>query len=216
MKNAHYPLELPPLYFPETALEPTISAQTMGFHHGKHFQKYVDSLNAALEGHPEYHDTCLEQLICQLDSLPQALQTPVRHNGGGCFNHDFYFRGLSPRPTEPQGALLEEIQKDFGSFETMQKELMAASVAVFGSGWGWLCYDKHRGTLRVVTTKNQDTPYEQKLYPIVAVDVWEHAYYLDYQNRRPDYVQAVLRHIDWEHASGIFRNLVDGGVDTPF
>ena len=91
MKNAHYPFELPPLYFPETALEPTISAQTMGFHHGKHFQKYVDSLNAALEGHPEYHDTCLEQLICQLDSLPQALQTPVRHNGGGASTTIFIF-----------------------------------------------------------------------------------------------------------------------------
>ena len=99
----------------------------------------------------------------------------------------------------------------------MQKELMAASVAVFGSGWGWLCYDKHRGTLRVVTTKNQDTPYEQKLYPIVAVDVWEHAYYLDYTEPPPRLCAGCsCGHMDWEHASGIFRNLVDGGVDTPF
>lgn len=216
MKNMHYPFELPPLYYAPAALEPAISAETIGFHHGKHFQKYVDTLNAVLEPFGEYHETCLEQLICQLDSLPPAIRTAVRNNGGGCFNHDFYFRGLSPKPSEPHGALMAAIKEHFGSFEAMKKELAEQSIGVFGSGWGWLCYDKNSGELRITTTMNQDTPYQQKLYPIVAVDVWEHAYYLDYQNKRADYVQNLIGHIDWEHADGIYRNLIDGGVDTPF
>ena len=198
MKNMRYPFQLPPLYFPPAALEPYISAQTMELHHGKHFRNYVDSLNALLEPYSQYHDTCLEQLICQWDSLPADIRTAARNNGGGCFNHDFYFRGLSPKPSEPQGAFLEAIRRDFGS------------------GWGWLCYDKSVNSLCIIATSNQDTPYRQQLYPVVAVDVWEHAYYLDYQNKRADYVDTLISHIDWEHAGGIYRNLIDGGVDTPF
>lgn len=216
MKNAHYPFELPQLYFPENALEPAISGQTISFHHGKHFAKYVENLNAILAKFPEYQETCLEQLMCQLDSLPQAIQIGVRNNGGGCLNHDIYFRGLSPKPSTPTGALLDAINQHFGSYEEMKQQLANESIGVFGSGWGWLCYDPKAARLCITGTANQDTPYEKKLYPIVAVDVWEHAYYLDYQNRRPDYVGQMLAHVDWEHACGIYRNIIDGGVDTPF
>lgn len=216
MKNMHYPFQLPPLYFPPSALEPYISAQTMELHHGKHFRNYVEKLNALLEPYGQYHDTCLEQLICQWDSLPADIRTAARNNGGGCFNHDFYFRGLSAKPSKPQGPFLEAIRQDFGSFDQMKRRLAETSVGVFGSGWGWLCYDKNVNSLCIIATSNQDTPYRQQLYPIVAIDVWEHAYYLDYQNKRADYVDTLIGHIDWEHAGGIYRNLIDGGVDTPF
>lgn len=193
----NYPYSLPQLGYSYDALEPYIDAQTMEIHHTKHHQKYVDELNKALEGYKHLYNVRLDELLVGLGDLPADIQTAVRNNGGGHINHSFFWEILKKGGTKPQGTVLDAINKRFQSFESFQQQFNEAAKKVFGSGWAWLCADQI-GSLHVITTSNQDAPHMQALYPIIGLDVWEHAYYLKYQNRRPDYITAWWNVLNWE------------------
>lgn len=183
--NEHYPFVNPPLPYPYNALEPYIDEKTMMLHHDRHLQTYVDNLNNILKDYPEYQSLSLEQLLAYTDSFPEEIQTPVKNNAGGVFNHIFFFSKLwnTCLPHE----LLGHILHTFGSFEAFQKQFTAAALSVFGSGYAWLIIDR-TGELSIITTKNQDTPVSLGLYPVLNLDVWEHAYYLKHYNLRADYI----------------------------
>ena len=199
MKNS-YPFELLALPYAHDYLEPYIDKQTMEIHHGKHVQAYVDNLNNALKDHIGYHSWSLEKLLFNLSSLPQALQGPVRNNGGGVFNHNFFF-AIMTKDGSPlkDGPLKQAIDRDFSSIENLQSELKQAGLTQFGSGWAWLLSDKE-GNLSVAKTPNQDTKIDTNLTPILNLDVWEHAYYLLRQNRRPEYIDNWFKVINWQVA----------------
>ena len=187
--------EVPPLPYAEDALEPHIDAQTMSIHHDKHHQQYVDKLNAALEG-TEHADSSIEDIIANLDAIPEDKRTAVRNNGGGHYNHSLFWRAMSPDGGgAPDGALASAIDDAFGSFDDFKEQFEAAGVAQFGSGWAWLVYAN--GALEIMSTANQDSPLSAGALPLVGNDVWEHAYYLKYQNRRPEYLQAWWNTVDW-------------------
>lgn len=193
---------LPPLGYAFDALEPHIDARTLEIHHDKHHQTYVTNLNKAVEG-TEYADTDIHELIANLASLPTDIQTAVRNNGGGHLNHSFFWVLLTPGgATEPTGALADAITAAFGSFDEFKTKFEAASAARFGSGWGWLVKDGD--ALAIVSTPNQDSPVSDGQMPIIGVDVWEHAYYLKYQNRRPEYLKAIWNVINWDVAAENF------------
>ena len=180
---------LPPLPYAYNALEPHIDEQTMRIHHDKHHDTYVKNLNAALEPHSDLQKKSLEELLRGLESLPEAIRTPVRNNGGGHANHTMFWETMAPGGAkEPSGALADAIGKAFGGFSQFKEQFAKACIGRFGSGWGWLVADK--GSLAIESTPNQDTPIMSGKTPILGCDVWEHAYYLKYQNRRPDYVTA--------------------------
>jgi superoxide dismutase, Fe-Mn family len=191
--------ELPALPYAHDALEPHIDAQTMEIHHGKHHQTYVTKLNAALEGKPELESKSLCELLGDLDALPEDIRGAVRNNGGGHANHSFFWKILGPNAGgTPTGALADDINATFGSFEAFQEKLEAAGATRFGSGWAWLYVNKE-GKLEVGSSPNQDSPMiEGKGRAILGVDVWEHAYYLKYQNRRPDYLKAFWNVVNWD------------------
>jgi Fe-Mn family superoxide dismutase len=190
--------KLPPLPYAYNALEPYIDAQTMEIHHNKHHQKYVDELNATIKAHPELEKKSLEQLLTNLDAVPEAARTSIRHNGGGHYNHSFFWLVMAPAQNqEPTGKLKEAIEKEFGSIKELKEKFNAAAKKVFGSGWAWLCIDQS-GKLSITTSSNQDTPISEGLTPILGLDVWEHAYYLKYQNKRPDYIDAWWHVVNWE------------------
>jgi Fe-Mn family superoxide dismutase len=192
-----YPFELPDLGYPHDALEPHIDARTMEIHHGKHHAGYTSKLNAALEGHPDLHGKSAEELIANLDALPEGIRGAVRNNGGGYVNHTLFWDVMSPGgAAEPSGELASALDSTFGSFDAFKEKLEAAAGGQFGSGWGWLAVDGN-GKLSVLSTPNQDSPHMQGLTPILGVDVWEHAYYLKYQNRRPDYLTAWWNVVNW-------------------
>jgi len=192
-----YKYELPKLPYPYNALEPYIDEETMVFHHDKHHGTYVNNLNAALEGYPELQERSLEDILTNLGSLPAAVQTAVRNNGGGHYNHTLFWDSMGPNGGgKPGGLLLERIDRDFGSFDNFKETLSKAALTRFGSGWAWLVEDAE-GKLSVVSTANQDTPLAEGLNPLLLLDVWEHAYYLKYQNRRADYVSAWWNVINW-------------------
>lgn len=189
--------ELPELGYPKDSLEPHIDAKTMEIHHGKHHQGYVNKLNAALEGHDDLARKSLPELLGSLSSVPESIQTAVRNNGGGHANHSLFFAHLSPNGGgSPSGDLGEAIKSTFGSFDKFKEEFSNAATGRFGSGWAFLAVKKD-GTLFVTSTPNQDTPLMDGHTPILGLDVWEHAYYLHYQNRRPDYVSAFWNVVDW-------------------
>lgn len=187
---------VPPLPYAFDALEPHIDAQTMEIHHDKHHQAYVDKLNAAVEG-TEWADKSIEEIVANLDSLPDDKKGPVRNNGGGHYNHSLFWESLSGSGGgAPDGELGAAIDEAFGSFDAFKEQFEAAGVGQFGSGWAWLVHDG--SGLRITTTANADLPLRHDAHALLTVDVWEHAYYLDYQNRRPDHVQALLDHlVDW-------------------
>ena len=190
--------ELPPLPYPADALEPHIDARTMEIHHGKHHQTYVNNLNGALEKHPELQSKGLKELLSQVQSLPEDIRTVVRNNGGGHANHTMFWQIMGPNGGgQPQGELALAIESTFGGFDAFKEQLTKAAVGQFGSGWGWLVLDEN-GSLSVKGLPNQDSPYMQNQVPVLGVDVWEHAYYLKYQNRRPDYVAAWWNVVNWE------------------
>jgi len=191
--------ELPALPYAHDALEPHIDAQTMEIHHGKHHQTYVTKLNAALEGKPELESKSLCELLGDLDALPEDIRGAVRNNGGGHANHSFFWKILGPNAGgTPTGDLADDINATFGSFEAFQEKLEAAGATRFGSGWAWL-YVNREGKLEVGSSPNQDSPMiEGKGRAILGVDVWEHAYYLKYQNRRPDYLKAFWNVVNWD------------------
>jgi|SRR5690625_72469 len=197
--------ELPQLPYPANALEPHIDEQTMQIHHGKHHNTYVTNLNNALEGHPDLQNKSVEDLIADLDSVPENIRTAVRNNGGGHANHSLFWQLLSPNGGgEPKGAVADAINSTFGSFDKFKEEFTAAALTRFGSGWAWLVVDK-AGNLKVTSTPNQDSPLMEGETPILGLDVWEHAYYLKYQNRRPDYVGAFWNVVDWDKVNSLYE-----------
>jgi superoxide dismutase, Fe-Mn family len=192
-----YPYKLPDLPYAHDALEPHIDARTMEIHHGKHHQAYTTNLNNALEKHPELQQRPLGELLRDLDAVPEDIRTAVRNNGGGYHNHNLFWQVMSPNGGgEPGGDLGSAIGQAFGSFQDFRQKLTAAATGQFGSGWGWLVASG--GALKVYGTPNQDSPLMKGDTPLLGVDVWEHAYYLHYQNRRPDYLQAWWNVVNWD------------------
>jgi len=193
-----YPFQLPELGYAHDALEPHIDARTMEIHHGKHHAGYTKKLNNALEGHPELHAYPADQLLRGIHSLPADIQTAVRNNGGGYVNHALFWDIMTPGGANaPSGDLATAIDGAFGSFDDFKAKLQGAAGGQFGSGWGWLSVDA-LGRLSCFATPNQDSPLMQGFTPILGVDVWEHAYYLNYQNRRPDYLNAWWNVVNWD------------------
>ena len=190
--------ELPDLPYAFDALEPHIDARTMEIHHDKHHAGYVKKLNAALENHPDLQDQSVEELLRDIESVPESIRTAVRNNGGGHANHSLFWPTMSPNGGgDPSGALADAIGSAFGGADALRDKVNAAAGGQFGSGWGWLVVSG--GDLEVTATPNQDSPLMQGKTPILGIDVWEHAYYLDYENRRPDYVAAFLNHlVNWD------------------
>ena len=187
---------LPPLPYPSDALEPHIDKQTMEIHHGKHHQAYVTNLNAALDKHPELHSKSVEDLIRGINSVPEDIRTAVRNNGGGHSNHSMFWQIMGPNGGgAPTGAIADAINSSFGSFDKLKEQLKAAAVGRFGSGWAWVI--DQGGKLVVESTPNQDNPLRDGKKPVFGIDVWEHAYYLKYQNRRPDYIDAWWNVVNW-------------------
>jgi len=190
--------QLPPLPYDYNALEPHIDEQTMRIHHDRHHQGYVNKLNAALEGHDQLAQLSVEDLLRKLNEVPEKIRTAVRNNGGGHANHTLFWSIMSPDGGgEPSGDLAKAVKDAFGGLETFQEKLSATAAGQFGSGWGWLSVAEG-GKLVVESTPNQDSPLSQGRTPILGVDVWEHAYYLKYQNKRADYIQAWWNTIDWD------------------
>ena len=197
MPSAH---ELPALPYDVAALEPHIDAQTMRIHHGKHHQAYVANLNKALETHPDFRSTSLDQLCRDINKVPEDVRTMVRNNGGGHWNHSRFWTWMAPNAGgAPTGKAGEAIASSFGSFDTFKEEFAKAAVGRFGSGWVWVIKDG--STLSIASTPNQDNPLMDEKTPILGLDVWEHAYYLKYQNRRPDYIGAWWNVVNWVEVS---------------
>jgi superoxide dismutase, Fe-Mn family len=198
--------ELPKLPYQADALEPHIDKATMEIHHGKHHNTYVTKLNAALEQHPNLADKPVEDLISKISDLPQDIRAAVRNNGGGHANHTLFWQIMSPQGGgKPSGSLGDAIEKAWGGFDAFKDAFANAAVGRFGSGWAWLIVDGS-GNLRITSTPNQDTPLMQDVAddpgtPIIGLDVWEHAYYLNYQNRRPDYIEAWWNVVNWDEAN---------------
>jgi Fe-Mn family superoxide dismutase len=189
--------ELPDLPYSHDALEPHIDTQTMQIHHGKHHNAYVTNLNAALEGHADLQAKSIEDLISNLDAVPEAIRGAVRNNGGGHANHSLFWKVMGPgKGGAPSGDLAAAIDASFGSFDAFKEAFAKAGATRFGSGWAWLI--KNGDKLEVTSTPNQDSPIMEGKTPLLGMDVWEHAYYLNYQNRRPDYMLAFFNVIDWD------------------
>ncbi|WP_221643378.1 MULTISPECIES: superoxide dismutase [unclassified Nostoc] len=197
-------IQLPPLAYAYEALEPHIDAKTMQFHHDKHHATYVKNLNAALDKHPELKGKTIEELLQKLDTVPQDIRRTVRNNGGGHVNHSMFWEIMKPKGGgEPTGNIASAINQSFGSFAAFKKQFNEAGASRFGSGWVWLVRNKG-GKLEVTTTANQDSPLSAGKYPILGNDVWEHAYYLNYQNRRADYLDAWWNVVNWDEINKRF------------
>jgi len=192
--------ELPQLPYAYDALEPHIDKETMNIHHTKHHNTYVTNLNNALAGHDDLLSKSVEELIANLDAVPESARTAVRNNGGGHANHSLFWELLSPNGGgNPTGALAEAIDAKFGGFDAFKEEFAKAATTRFGSGWAWLAVNN--GELEVTSTPNQDSPIMEGKTPLLGLDVWEHAYYLNYQNRRPDYIGAFWNVVNWDEVS---------------
>jgi Fe-Mn family superoxide dismutase len=193
-----YPYSLPQLPYPYDALEPYIDKMTMEIHHTKHHQAYINNLNSALEKYPEFHNLELEEILKKLNQLPEEIRTAVRNNGGGHYNHSLFWEIMKPNGGgEPKGKLKEEIERNFGSFEEFKKLFSETAIKHFGSGWAWLVITPDK-KLKVYSILNQDNPLMNGDIPIMGLDVWEHAYYLKYQNRRAEYVEAWWHVVNWD------------------
>ncbi len=199
---------LPDLPYDYGALEPYIDKQTMELHHGKHHQTYVDKLNAAVKGHEEHAPDSIEELIRRLDDVPEDIRTAVRNHGGGHLNHGFFWKVMAPPGEgaggEPSGDLASAINSSFGSFKEFQEKFAAAAAGRFGSGWAWLV--KSGDKIEITSTPNQDSPVSENKTPILGLDVWEHAYYLKYQNRRPEYIDAWWNVVNWQEVERLFSS----------
>ena len=198
------PHSLPPLPYAYNALEPYIDETTMHLHHDKHHQAYTDNLNAALAKHPEWDNKPVEEVLRSIGKVPEDIRTAVRNNGGGYVNHDMFWKIMAPQAGgAPTGKIAAAIQSAFGDFANFQAQFNDAGAKRFGSGWVWLVSNK--GKLEVISTANQDSPLMDGLYPIMGNDVWEHAYYLKYQNRRPEYLKAWWNVVNWAEVSRRFE-----------
>jgi superoxide dismutase, Fe-Mn family len=200
--------ELPPLPYPFAALEPHIDAKTMEIHHDKHHQAYITNANNALKDYPELAAKPVEELLANLSVVPEAIRTVVRNNAGGHANHSFFWKILGPNAGgSATGKLADVIKSTFGNFDQFKEKFQAAAVGRFGSGWAWLVLNK-QGKLEIISTPNQDNPISDGLKPIFGVDVWEHAYYLLYQNRRPDYLKAFWNVVKWDEVEKYYEAAV--------
>ncbi len=199
--------ELPPLPYDYSALEPFIDTETMKLHHDKHHQAYINNVNAALASHADLAALSVDDLLRNLNRVPEDIRTAVRNNGGGHSNHSAFWKLMGQPNTpgiggEPTGAIANQIATDFGDFEAFKKTFNETTAKQFGSGWGWLVFTS--GKLKVITTANQDSPLSQGLYGVLGNDVWEHAYYLKYQNRRPEYLAAWWNVVNWDEVNRRF------------
>ncbi len=193
---------LPQLPYGYNALEPFIDEQTMRIHHTKHHQAYIDKLNAALEGHDGLKNKTAEELVSDLNAVPESIRTAVRNHGGGHANHSFFWN-LLKKDVKPEGEVLGAIEKRFGSFDKFKEEFTAAAIGRFGSGWAWLVMSNNQ--LEIMSTANQDSPLSEGKTPLLGIDVWEHAYYLKYQSRRNEYVAAFFSVINWKHVEENYK-----------
>ncbi len=194
------------------AFEPVIDTLTMETHYGKHHKAYTDNLNAALDSTPELQGRCVKCILKDFDNVPEAVKNTIRNNGGGFVNHNLYFDIISPNPVkEPKNELAEKINAKFGSLDNLKAQLVDLAVKQFGSGWAWLAVDQNN-ELITLSTPNQDSPLMQGYYPILGVDVWEHAYYLKYRNLRKDHVEAFLNLIDWEKVEKHYNKALNHGT----
>jgi Fe-Mn family superoxide dismutase len=194
--------QLPELSYAYTALEPYIDAKTMEIHHTKHHKAYIDKLNAALEGHADLQNKSVEDLLRNLNAVPESIRTAVRNHGGGHFNHSFFWPMLR-KETKFSGKLADAINSRFGGFDKFKDQFSNAAATLFGSGWAWLVWGNNE--LQIMATPNQDNPISQGKTPILGIDVWEHAYYLKYQNRRPEYISAFFNVINWDKVNEYFK-----------
>lgn len=203
-KHPLQPFVLPPLDYAYDALEPAIDARTMHIHHDKHHQGYVNNANKALAGHPDWQGLMATEILVRLDEVPASIRTAVRNNVGGHVNHSLFWKVIGPNQGgEPKGNLATAINSTFGSFGALQEEFGAAAKTRFGSGWAWLSVSD--GKLKIHSTANQDSPLSEGLTPLLGLDVWEHAYYLNYQNRRADYVNAFWSIVNWDQVETNYR-----------
>ena len=194
---------LPELPYAYDALEPYMDVETMHLHHDKHHNTYVTNLNAAIEKHPELGEKSVEDLISDMNAIPEDIRTAVRNNGGGHANHTFFWKIMAPNAGgQPTGAIKEAIDETFGSFDEMKAALKTAATGGFGSGWAWLVVNN--GKLEITSTPNQDSPLMDGQTPVLGLDVWEHAYYLKYKNVRPDYIEAFWNVVNWDKVNELF------------
>lgn len=204
--NEHYKFINIPLPYAYNAMEPYIDEKTMMLHHDKHLQTYIDNLNNTLSKYPQFQNWTLEQLIMNVPSLPDEIQTPIKNNAGGVFNHQFYFSNLTPPAvSSPVGMLGEAIVNKFGSYESFQNQFKSSALSVFGSGYAWLVVDA-TGQLSIITTQNQDTPLPLGMCPVLNIDVWEHAYYLKHYNKRADYIDDWFHVVNWNNANSNYMH----------
>lgn len=205
LMHEHYPFTVKPLPYDYNALEPYIDEKTMHLYHDGHYRGYVDGLNKALKDFPEFHHIPLPDLLENLSILPLNIRNSIRNNGGGVFNHELFFQIMRPvRQNEPTGKLAQAINRHFGSYDNFKNKFKEAALNRFGSGWAWLVNDDN-GNLYIITTPNQDTPLHAGINPILPLDVWEHAYYLKYHNRRGDYIDNWFNVIDWNKISDHYQ-----------
>jgi len=210
-EQSRYPYMVRPLPYDYDELIPILDEETLRFHHDKHYKTYVDNLNNALKDYPNLQEKTLVELLGDLEQIPAEIRTAVRNNGGGVYNHELYFDGMkSPVGQAPFGCLKEAINRDFGSYQDWKAKMKQAAIGQFGSGWAWLVSDRD-GKLSIVQTPNQEVPDLKKYVPLFLVDVWEHAYYLQYQNRRADYVEGWFGLIDWRKAEERFVSEIPCG-----
>ncbi|XZH40422.1 superoxide dismutase [Clostridium perfringens] len=197
--------KLKPLDYPYDALEPSIDEETVKIHHDKHQQAYVDKLNKALEKHPELYGKSLYDILNNLDDMPEDIMADLVNQGGGVYNHEFYWSILGKGCNRPVAEIADAIDRDFGSFEEFKEKFKQCGISTFGSGWAWLVSDKD-GKLEIMSTKDQSSPISLGLIPILTMDVWEHAYYLKYQNRRPEYIDYFFDIINWKKCEEYYNN----------
>ncbi len=208
MKAETYPFIVRPLPYEYDALIPVLDEETLQFHHDRHYKTYVDNLNSALSDYPELQKLSLKELLIGINAMPAPVRTAVRNNAGGVYNHELYFDSMkSPVGQEPDGPLAEAIDRDFGSYRQWKEQMKQAAVGKFGSGWAWLVSDG-KGNLSIQQTSNQDVPDLSEFVPLFLVDVWEHAYYLQYQNRRADYVEGWFDLINWRKAGKRYEEVM--------
>ena len=205
--TARGPFTVPPLPYAYDALEPFIDARTMEIHHDKHHAAYVANLNKAVAEYPDVAKMSVEDMLKNLNAIPEKIRTAVRNNGGGHFNHSLFWQMLKMDGGEPTGTLAKAINSVFGNFPTFKEEFSKAAIGQFGSGWAWLVIDRNK-QLSIEPTANQDSPISQGKQPLLGIDVWEHAYYLKYQNRRPEYVAAFFHVINWDFVAGRYEKAV--------
>ncbi len=206
LTTEYKPLKPMSLNYSYDSLEPYIDKETMYLHYNKHYKTYLEKYNNVIKKYPDLYSQSIESILKNLDSMPEKDAIAIKNNGGGIINHELFFKTLSPKNITPSDELLTTINRDFGSFDNFKKQFKESALSVFGSGWAWLVSDNN-GKLSIITTANQDSPITSNLYPILGIDVWEHAYYLLYQNNRGNYIDNWFNVIDWNEVYKIYKSI---------